>query len=267
MKDVCIYHIAEQFLFEYYCRPGEYRICEEDHAGELLKKGLAQEKRGGLMGALQSYEKALVFNPVSTQIYFRLISVHFRLGQLEELFSRTKEVYPYLSTKAEMAQYYRWLGYYNLEKYQPELSAALYRYSTLFSKSAQAEEEIRYLEAAMDRKLADDSECELQKKLRKAGIPVTASNVTLALLYRAGQEALQRAEDAAGKQLPRHAIGAAGENGTAAQHVNDTAGKDETATAKHWRQQALDCFSMIYDLTEDAQIKEETEALTRMDLS
>ena len=93
----------------------------------------------------------------------------------------------------------------------------------------------------MDRKLADDSECELQKKLQKAGIPVTASNVTLALLYRAGQEALQ--------------------------HAKEAAGQDETAMAKHWRQQALDCFSMIYDLTEDAQIKEETEALTRMDLS
>ncbi len=209
---------------------------EEDHAGELLSKGLSQEKRGGLMGALQSYEKALAFNPVSTQIYFRLISVHFRLGQLEELFSRTKEVYPYLSTKAEMAQYYRWLGYYYLEKYQPELSAALYRYSTLFSKSAQAEEEIRYLEAAMDRKLADDSERELQEKLQKAGIPVTASNVTLALLYRAGQEALQ--------------------------HAKDAAREDETAIAKQWRQQAIDCFSMIYDLTEDAQIKEEMEELT-----
>ena len=92
MKEVCIYHIAEQFLFEYYCQPGEYRISEEDHAGELLSKGLSQEKSGGLMGALQSYEKALAFNPVSTQIYFRLISVHFRLGQLEELFSRKKSI-------------------------------------------------------------------------------------------------------------------------------------------------------------------------------
>ncbi len=88
----------------------------------------------------------------------------------------------------------------------------------------------------MDRKLADDSERELQVKLQKAGIPVTASNVTLALLYRAGQEALQ--------------------------HAKDAAGKNETATAKHWRQQALECFSMIYDLTEDAQIKEEMEELT-----
>ena len=264
MKEVCIYHIAEQFLFEYYCQPGEYRISEEDHAGELLSKGLSQEKSGGLMGALQSYEKALAFNAVSTQIYFRLISVHFRLGQLEELFSRTKEVYPYLSTKAEMAQYYRWLGYYYLEKYQPELSAALYRYSTLFSKSAQAEEEIRYLEAAMDRKLADDSERELQVKLQKAGIPVTASNVTLALLYRAGQEALQHAKDAAGEvgAAAQHALDAGGAAGAGARHVKDTTGRVENATAKHWRQQALECFSMIYDLTEDAQIKEEMEELT-----
>jgi len=44
--------------------------------------------------------------------------------------------------------------------------------------------------------------------------------------------------------------------------VKDTTGRVENATAKHWRQQALECFSMIYDLTEDAQIKEEMEELT-----
>ena len=116
----------------------------------------------------------------------------------------------------------------------------------------------------MDRKLADDSERELQVKLQKAGIPVTASNVTLALLYRAGQEALQHAKDAAGEvgAAAQRALDAGGAAGAGARHVKDTTGRVENATAKHWRQQALECFSMIYDLTEDAQIKEEMEELT-----
>ena len=101
-------------------------------------------------------------------------------------------------------------------------------------------------------------------KLQKAGIPVTASNVTLALLYRAGQEALQHAKDAAGEvgAAAQHALDAGGAAGAGARHVKDTTGRVENATVKHWRQQALECFSMIYDLTEDAQIKEEMEELT-----
>jgi tetratricopeptide (TPR) repeat protein len=232
VEEVCIYHIAEIYLYEYYKRPEEYRIAPKERIDALMEKAAQQEKTGGIIGAQQNYEKALQLNPVSTEIYWKLIDIDFRLNKLEDLHARTEEVYPYLCTRAEMAHYYRWLGYYYLETYKPELSEALYRYSTLFSKNEQAEHEITYLEAALGKKMPAYSQKELQDKLSEAKIPVGPSSVTLALLVKAGEEAQQKS-------------GAA---------------EDET-TAINMRQQALDCYRMVFDLTLDPEIGERIRRL------
>ena len=74
----------------------------------------------------------------------------------------------------------------------------------------------------MKRKLAEDSVAELQKKLWEADIPLHASDVTMALLVKAGEEA-------EGRSL--------------------------------W-QQALDCYRMVYDLTQDEEIAQRIRRLS-----
>ena len=146
----------------------------------------------------------------------------YHLGRMEELHEKTLQLYPYVCTRQELAAYYRWLGCWYLESYQPELSACVNRYSLLFAPSEQAEHDIRYLETALKRKLAEDSVAELQKKLREADIPLHASDVTMALLVKAGEEA-------EGRSL--------------------------------W-QQALDCYRMVYDLTQDEEIAQRIRRLS-----
>lgn len=192
MQKVCIYHIGELYLFEYYCKPDEYEIDPEDKVSALLDDCEAQEKKGGLMMALQDAEKAKELNPVSTRVYEKLVSLYFRLNRKEDVKRTVDEAYPYLATPAELAWYYRWEGFYYLETYKPELSEVLYRYSELFAKSDQAEEEIHYLETALGKKMPDYSTKELQEKLQNASIPTGPSNVTIALFYRAGQEAEEK---------------------------------------------------------------------------
>lgn len=216
MTKVCIYHISEIYLYEYYCQPGEYEIDPDDKVTPLLEKAAEEEKRGGLMGALQAYEKAHALNPVSTQIYFRIIDCCFRLNNAGKVYEYTKEMYPYLATRAEMAAYYRWLGWYALEQYQPALSEVLYRYSTHFEQNQTAENEIHYLETALQKKMPAYSVQQLQEKISAAGLPVTASNVTMALIWKAGQEAEEKKN----------------------------------------RQQALDCYRMVFDLTADPVVEE-----------
>lgn len=223
MKVISIHHIAEQYLYEYYCLgPGsseEYVIADlaSDPLPGFLSKAEAEEKRGGLVGALQNYEEALDCNPASTKIRFAIIDLERKLNRLPEFYEDTKAVYPFCCTRAEIAHYYRSLGYYYLEQYQPDLAMALYRYSTLFMKSELAESEIRYLETALSKKEPPRPPEELQKVLTDAGIPVTVSNVTMALIVKAAEEA----------------EGAGTENG--------------------W-QQALDCYRMAADCTADPEI-------------
>lgn len=225
VREVCISHISEIYLFEYYLQPGPYRLIPDDRLKEQMEKGAAEEARGGYAGAVQAYERALELNPVSPEIYLHLIRCLYRMHHLEEMHERTLRMYPFVCTKAELAQYYRWLGCWYLEEYQPELSECVYRYSMLFEKSRQAEEEIRYLETALSAKMPDYSVQEMQNRLRGADIPVHASNVTAALLVKAGEEAEQSPENA-------------------------------------WRQQALDCYRMAYDLTADPELQDRIRKLS-----
>lgn len=219
-RTVCIYHIAELYLFEYYERPGDYEVSREDLITPLLEKGTRQEKQGGYIGALQTFEKALDLNPAKTEIYFHLLSCSYHVKDLDAVAEWTKKLYPYVCTREELAAYYRWRGLWCLEKFQPDLSRALYRYSTYFAESAEAENEIRYLDTAMNWK-GEPAREEVQKKLREQEIPLTAANITVALVYRAGEEA-----ERAGNPV-----------------------------------QALDCFRMVYDLSEDPEVGERIRSL------
>lgn len=223
MKKVCIYHISEIYLYEYYCRPGDYEIDPVDRVTPLLEKAEGEEKRGGLIGALQAYEKAQALNPVSTQIRLRIIDCCYRLNNVDKVEQCTRELYPFLATRAEMAAYYRWLGWSALERYQPELAEVLYRYSTLFTPSQTAENEIRYLETALSRPMPSYTVTELQEKLRAAKLPTAASNVTMALIWKAGQEAEEKGN----------------------------------------LRQARDCYEMVYDLTADPEVRTRLAEVTR----
>ena len=218
---VCIRHIAELYLVEYYERPGAYEVSQEDLLTPIITRALEQEKTGGMVGAMQNWERAEKLNPARCDIRLHLISCAYHLKDLDRVAAETKALYPYVCTRAELAAYYRWRGLWCLEKYQPALARALYRYSTYFQESREAENEIRFLDTAMKRTGAEPSREEVMDALKKAGVPLTAASVTMALLVRASQEA-----EGAGNLT-----------------------------------QALDCLGMVYDLSQDAGIAEKIREL------
>ena len=220
---VSIYHMSEIFLYEYYVNHGDYEISSSDHAAEYMKLAEKDEQEGHTDKALQNYLKAHFENPVSAELYHCITRCCRQLGDLQGFYQYTLESYDYCCTRAELAGYYRNLGYYCLESYKPELAAALYRYSTFFYKSEQAESEIEFLNKAMNRQMAQQSTEEIQQMLTKEKIPIRANQVSLALLVRAGEEAEE-------KELPG---------------------------------QAVDCYKMVYDLTQDKEIMDRIHRLER----
>ncbi|MCH4190899.1 MAG: hypothetical protein LKF52_01235 [Butyrivibrio sp.] len=212
---VSIYHMSEIFLYEYYVNHEDYEISSADHAAEYVKLAEKDEQEGHTDKALQNYLKAHFENPVSAEIYHCIIKCCRQLGDLRGFYQYTLESYDYCCTRAELAGYYRNLGYYYLENYKPELAAALYRYSIFFYKSEQAESEIEFLNKAMNRLMAQESAQEIQRLLRKEKIPIQANQISLALLVKAGEEAEE----------------------------------------KKMSGQAMDCYKMVYDLTQDEEIK------------
>ena len=220
---VSLNHISEAFLYEYYVAKGrEFTYPEQDEAKPHKDKARELMADGDVKGAQQEWIKAYFENPVDMESILYIISCCKQLGDVDGEYSYTTESYNYCCTRAEMAAYYRNLGWYYLEKYDPDLASACYMYSQLFDETKQAEEEMKFLEKALNKKIDKKTLEELHDILKKNDIPTQANPVTLALLYKAGGEAE-----------------AAGEYG-----------------------QALDCYSMVYDLTQDEEVAERIEKLT-----
>lgn len=221
MLSLSLQHISEVFLYEYYMNPDEYEISSEDLCRPHLDKAqdlLTLQKNNE---ALQEFLAANMENPVNFEAVSGIIICCKRLGDIEGEYKYTQDIYNLCCTRAELATYYRNLGWYYLEKYKPDLSAALYRYSTFFQQGQAAEEEIKYLEKALNKPMGQESPDQIQQILTDNNIPVGPSNVTLALLIKAGEEAEQ-----SGNYM-----------------------------------QANDCYMMVYDLTGDEEIGEKIRKL------
>lgn len=221
MLSLSLQHISEVFLYEYYMNPDEYEISSEDLCRPHLDKAqdlLTLQKNNE---ALQEFLAANMENPVNFEAVSGIIICCKRLGDIEGEYKYTQDMYNLCCTRAELATYYRNLGWYYLEKYKPDLSAALYRYSTFFQQGQAAEEEIKYLEKALNKPMGQESPDQIQQILTDNNIPVGPSNVTLALLIKAGEEAEQ-----SGNYM-----------------------------------QANDCYMMVYDLTGDEEIGEKIRKL------
>ncbi len=212
---LCLRHISEVFLYEYYCLgDDEYELTDVDTLTPHKERAKELMLSGNYSKSQKEWLDAHFENPVDMESILGIILCCKQLGDTEGEYSYTTESYNYCCTRAELAAYYRNLGWYYLEKYNPELSAACYLYSKYFEESQQADAELEFLEKAIGKKVSAKDLSQIQNILKENNIPTEANPITLALLYKAAEEA---------------------------QEAGDKA-------------QALDCYRMVYDLTEDEEV-------------
>ena len=118
---VCLRHISEVFLYEYYCLgDDEYEISDEDTLTPHKEKAKGLLLSGNYSGAQQEWLAAHLENPVDMEVILGIILCCKQLGDAEGEYSYTTESFNYCCTRAELAAYYRNLGWYYLEKYKPD---------------------------------------------------------------------------------------------------------------------------------------------------
>jgi len=220
---LCLRHISEVFLYEYYCLGNdEYELTDIDTLTPHKERAKELMLAGNYSKSQKEWLDAHFENPVDMESILGIILCCKQLGDTEGEYSYTTESYNYCCTRAELAAYYRNLGWYYLEKYNPELSAACYLYSKYFEESQQADAELEFLEKAIGKKVSAKNLSQIQNILKENNIPTEANPITLALLYKAAEEA---------------------------QEAGDKA-------------QALDCYRMVYDLTEDEEVGRKISGLS-----
>lgn len=171
--------------------------------------------------AITAYENALDWNPTDLDSLFQLSELYKKTKDLKNTREITLRAYNYCSSRATMAHFYRNLGFYYLESYQPETATALYLYSSIFAPSESAARDLDYLAKALKRPTPELSIAQMQEILKQNHIPAGPNPDTVGITFRTGQLEM--------------------ENG----HY-DT---------------ARDCFTLVYDLTLDKEAKELLEQL------
>lgn len=142
--------------------------------------------------AQAAYKSALDWNPVDLDSMFSLAELYKRQNQPEECRGITLAAYNYCCTRATLSRYYRNLGFYYLENYQPEIATALYLCSNLCYPSIQADQELLYLEEALQRPTPDLTFDELKTIFQKEDIPAGPNTNTVALTYQVGRLELEK---------------------------------------------------------------------------
>ncbi|MFA9463207.1 MAG: hypothetical protein ACERKN_02835 [Velocimicrobium sp.] len=209
-------HVLEVYYYDYFLNHDASILHTDINLSAYYRlHGFIKMQLDDFKSAAKSYETALVWNPVDLDSLLQLGELYKRLGNLKDCRRVSESAYNFCCTRATLARYYRNLGFFYLESYQPDIATALYQYSNIYYPSTQADNELIYLEKALNRPTPTLSLNEIQQILSNESIPTGPNPDTIGITYRVGQLELE-------------------------------GGNIENAK---------DCFTMVYDLTQDVQIK------------
>lgn len=215
--NISLNHVMEYYIYAYYFKP-ECEVCctELPYAEYYRTYADLCMQLGRYKTAEAAYKSAIEWNPVDLDAILGLAETCKYLNMLERYLLVTKQAYRYCCTRATMARYYRNMGYYHLAKYEPRLARACYCYSNIYYPTEQADNELKYLETALKEKTPEYTIREMQELFDANGIEPGPESDTVGVVYRVGELMMQDGEI----------------------------------------QLAKDCFSIVYDITQEKALEE-----------
>ena len=194
-------HNLEIYLFEFYICKEDYN-CTEYTLHEIYRRlGEKHLEANNRIDALQAFDDSLRWNPLDLDTRFEKAKVYRSMQELEKYKRFVEESYPFCYTKNDLARYYRYLGYYYLETYQPDLAEALYTHSNVYYQSKMADQEIMFLQKALGNNKKDQGLDEMRELIKKAGIPLFPNEDTLKLLLEVAKTELDSGNKGYAKYL------------------------------------------------------------------
>ena len=215
-------HVMEYYIYAFYFKPDCDVVLSELPYGEYYRSyGDLCVKSGRYKAGIEAYSNAICWNPVDLDAILGLAECYKYLNMLKRYMIVTKEAYRLCCTRATMARYYRNMGFYYLSAYKPEVARACYIYSNIYYKTDNADAELSYIEQALNQETPKLSVKEIQKMFDDEGIEPGPSSDTIGVIYRVGQIMME---------------------------------------SQDYRL-AKDCFSIVYDITQEEQLEKLLEEL------
>jgi len=208
-------HIMEYYLYEVYFEPDEDVDILDIPIGEYYRTfGELCQTMKKYKAAEDAYKKALSWNPVDLDSYLGLAESYKYQNMLNRFLEVTRQAYRYCCTRATMARYYRNIAYYYLASYKPEIARDTYQYSNVYYHTENADSELKYIEEAINEKTPEIDIRRIQGVFKDESIEPGPDSKTIGVIYRVGELMMQ---------------------------------DEDLALAR-------DCFSIVYDITQEPQL-------------
>lgn len=215
-------HIMELYIYYFYYKPvKEVKSADIAYNEYYRAYGFILAHLEEYDAAKEAHEKAIKWNPVDLDSILSLCEVYKHKNDLDNFLKTSKQAYKFCCTRATMARYYRNVAYYYVENYKPEVASALYAYSNIYYQTENADHELAYIEKATSVKIPDSDLATLQQILKENEIELGPDSTTIGIIYRVGQLMMEQGDNV----------------------------------------RAKDCFSIVYDITQDPEAKELVEKL------
>ena len=133
-------------------------------------------------------------------------------NQREKYLTVTRQAYRYCCTRATMARYYRNMAFYYLSGYEPETARACYQYSNVYYHTENADSELKYISEAIQQETPQTDIRAIQKLFDEKQIEPGPDSQTIGIVYKVGEILLKDGD----------------------------------------YKLAKDCYSIVYDITQDA---------------
>jgi tetratricopeptide (TPR) repeat protein len=214
--NISLNHVMEYYIYAYYFKPDTDVLCTEIPYGEYYRTYAGLcMQLEKFNAAKKAYKRAIAWNPVDLDSYLGLAEAYKNLNKLQKYITVTNNAYRYCCTRATMARYYRNQAFYYLSSYKPEIARDCYLYSNVYYHTENADSELKYIEEALKEETPKLDIKAVQKVFDENGIEPGPDSDTIGIVYKVGEIMLKDKEYGL----------------------------------------ARDCFSIVYDITQEEQIE------------
>lgn len=144
------YYFADPMEFAIYCKlyGKDKKIIwiSADKYIELYKQGYQLFECGQYVKAINAFKESLKLNPIGISARFELVECYIRTKQLSFARKALYEMKEYLCDNANIARFYRRVGYIAIDEGSYKEAYACYKYSLNYENNPLAAQEIEYIE-------------------------------------------------------------------------------------------------------------------------
>ncbi|MGI5988799.1 MAG: hypothetical protein ACOX78_00855 [Lachnospiraceae bacterium] len=180
-------HVMEYYLYIWYFpQDKEIHFAGVPYSSYYLEAGNEKLKEGKPHAAVKYFRKAQLWNPVSLPVKLAFAEALKQENKLKPYLDKTQEAHRYCLTRAEMARYFRNVGFYYVEKYRPDIARACYIRANRYFHSENADLELKYLETALKDKTPEMTDEQIDSLLRENDIFTGPDETSVQVVAHAG---------------------------------------------------------------------------------